>query len=314
MASPHCTVIILNWNGKQFLAGCLASLRQQTFRNFDVLLVDNGSQDGSVDYVTREFPEVRTLQLSENLGFCRPNNLGMEDAMARGSDFVLLLNNDTKIAADCLERMMAAMAENPKVAVVCPKIYFADHPDTFWYAGADFTLWTSRSRYTGWRQKDRGQFDEPRSITQATGCAMLVRVCALKEVGLLNERFWAYVEDVDWSIRFLQSSHQIRFEPKARVWHFDGGTSVGRGSQFRRQYLSTRNLLLLGREHAKWWQIPTFLLGFLFFHVAFYAALRFVRRDFLALRAIGEGIIHALRPGSLAPNARLLGLSAPRRS
>jgi hypothetical protein len=311
MASPHCTVIILNWNGKQFLAGCLASLRQQTFRDFDVLLVDNGSQDGSVDFVAREFPEVRTMPLSENLGFCRPNNLGMEDAMARESDFVLLLNNDTEIAADCLEHMIAAMATDPTIAIVCPKIYFADHPDTFWYAGADFSLWTSRSRYTGWRQQDRGQHDQPRSITQATGCAMLLRATALTQVGLLDERFWAYIEDVDWSIRFLQSNYQLRFEPKARVWHFDGGTSVARGSQFRRQYLSTRNLLLLGRAHAKWWQLPTFLLGFLFFHVAFYAVLRSVRRDFRALRAIADGIVDAFRPSSVAPNARLLGLSAP---
>src|SRR5689334_5394487 len=117
MAHPSCTVIVVNWNGKQYLAGCLGSLRQQTFRQLDVLLVDNGSQDDSVAYVRREFPEVRILQLPENLGYCRANNLGMEDATRRGSEFVLLLNNDTTIAADCVQQMIAAMRE-PDIAVV----------------------------------------------------------------------------------------------------------------------------------------------------------------------------------------------------
>jgi hypothetical protein len=311
MSSPRCTVIILNWNGKKYLRGCLDSLRQQSARSIDILLVDNGSQDGSVEFVAETFPEVRVLRLKENLGFCKPNNLGMDDAFARGAEFVLLLNNDTTVAPDCVEQMLAAMTNDPKAAVVCPKIYFADPADALWYAGADFSIWSSRSQHAGWRQTDRGQHDSARFITQATGCAMLVRSSAIKDVGLLDERFWAYVEDVDWSIRFLRKGYRLRYEPKARVWHYDGGTSVAGGSQFRRQYLSTRNLLLLCREHARWWQVPTFLLGFFCFHVAFYSCLRLVRRDFRALRAIREGIFDAMQNNQSFPHAHLLGLGAP---
>jgi len=310
MPASRCTVIILNWNGRKYLEACFASLRRQTFRDFDVLLMDNASQDGSVEYVAHEFPEVRVLQLSDNLGFCRANNLGIEDALARGSEFILLLNNDTTVAPECLERMFAAMSEDPRAAVVCPKILFMDYPDIFWYAGADFSLWTSRSHYTGWRQKDESQYDERRLITQATGCAMLVRASAATEVGFLDERMWAYVEDVDWSIRFLRKGYRLLYEPKARVWHHDGGTSVSGGSQFRRQYLTTRNLLLLCRKHAQWWQLPTFLLGFLFFHVGYYSCLRLARGDFRALRAIYDGIVNSSQMVPSVPDTYSLGTIA----
>jgi GT2 family glycosyltransferase len=311
MPTSRCTVIIVNWNGKRYLQGCLTSLREQTFRDFDVLFVDNASQDGSVEYVIQEFPEVKVLRLHENLGFCKANNLGIEEVLARGSEFVLLLNNDTTVAPDCLEQLLAAASQDSRTAVVCPKIFFADHPDTLWYAGADFSLWTSRSRYTGWRQKDEAQYDRRRAITQATGCAMLVRSSAIADVGPLDECLWAYVEDVDWSIRFRGKGYLLFYEPQSRVWHHDGGTSVAGGSQYRRQYLTTRNLLLLCRKHTRWFQLPSFLLGFLLCHVAYYGCLRLATKDFRSLRAMYEAIVSSIQGTSSVPEAHTLGTITP---
>jgi GT2 family glycosyltransferase len=295
VSTPLCTVIVVNWNGKHFLDDCLRSLQQQTMKDFDILLVDNGSRDGSVDFVAGRFPEVRLLPLTENVGYCKANNLGIQNAFARGAEFVLLLNNDTTVASNFIEHMLRAVMASADIAAVCPKIFFADQPDLLWYAGADFSLWTSRSRHAGWREQDTGQFDQPRSITQATGCAMLVRASAIRKVGMLNEKFWAYVEDVDWSIRFRNAGYRILYEPQARVWHRDGGTSTANGSQYLRQYLTTRNLLLLCREHVPWWQLPIFLLGFLIFHAGFYGCLRIAHRDFRALRAIFLAIFDAIQ-------------------
>jgi GT2 family glycosyltransferase len=296
MAPVRCSVIILNWNGKHFLKDCLTSLRDQTVNGFETLLVDNGSQDGSADYVAREFPEVRVLALDENLGFCSGNNAGIEDAISRGADCVLLLNNDTRVAPDFVEHMLETLRQSASIAVVCPKIYSMEQPNRIWYAGGDYSLWTSRSRHIGWKEVDRGQFDHQREVTAATGCAMLVRVSAIREIGLLKKEFWTYGEDVEWTVRFLKKGYRVVYQPRARVWHYDGGTSVARGSSFRRQYLSTRNLLWLCREHVRWWQLPTFLVGFLFFHVGYYSCLRLLRRDYRAFWAIYEGIIDSLRP------------------
>jgi hypothetical protein len=312
MPTPRCTVIIPNFNGMAFLEGCLNSLKQQTSEEFDIVVVDNGSQDGSVEYLAREFPEVRVLALMENRGFCAANNIAILDALGRGAEFVLLLNNDTTVAPDFVQQMLNTASSDPGIAVVCPKIFFSAPSDVLWYAGADFSLWTSRSRYTGWKKKDSGQWDQRASMTQATGCAMLVRSSSIREVGLLNELYWAYMEDVDWSIRFRNRGYQLVYEPRARVWHHDGGTSVTQGSHFRRQYLSTRNLLLLCREHVRWWQLPSFLLGFSVFHVGFYTCLRLARRDLNASRAIYRGIADALKPIPSAPDVQFAAKASTR--
>ena len=288
-----CVVAILNYNGKHLLPDCLDSLALQTFSDFETLVIDNGSTDGSKELLATMYPWVSVLALEKNLGFSAAYNVCIREALERDFGFVVLLNNDTWVAKDFLAELLQAIQGDDCIGAVCPKIYFAARPETIWYAGGDFSLWTCRPRHRGWKELDRGQFDTARQITLATGCAMLVRCSALQEVGLLDEQFWAYLEDVEWSVRFLKSGYKLSFAPKARVWHRCGETSVkklGSGSQALPQYLSTRNALLLARKHARWWQIPTHFLSFLVNHVAFYTALRFWRRDFRAVWAIYRGI------------------------
>src|SRR5437667_5050694 len=292
---PLCSVIVVNWNGRQFLEECLSSLRKQSVRDFEIILVDNASTDGSAEFIAEHFPEVVLLTLGTNAGFCAANNIAIRDALSHGAKSVLLLNNDTFVAPDCLDQMFRVMDQDPRIAAVCPKIFCAQSPHLLWYAGAEFSLWTSRSRYTGWHVPDVGQYETIRPITQATGCAMLVRASAIESVGLLNENYWAYVEDLEWSLRFAERGWKIMFAPQALVWHFDGGTAVRSGSQFLRQYFITRNLLLLCWERVRWWQLPTFLVGFLCSHVMFYSLLRLLRGDSRGFRAIFRGVADSLR-------------------
>jgi GT2 family glycosyltransferase len=298
---PRCTVIVLNYNGEKLLPACLDSLARQTGEPIDTVVVDNASTDGSAALVAEHYPSVRFLGLDKNCGFTGANNAALRDALLRGSEYALLLNNDTFAAPDFISNMLAVMLGDPKVAVVCPKIYFAHQPDSLWYAGGDFSLWTGVSKHRGWRQIDKNQFDQGVNITQATGCAMLVRASAIGKVGLLDERFWMYAEDLDWSVRFLKEGYRLAFAPKAHLWHLDGVTTVkvlGRGSEERRQYLSTRNLIFVARKHVRWWQTPSYAIGFALCHIAFYTALRLWRRDFRALfaiyRALGAGLSTSL--------------------
>lgn len=293
-----CVVAILNHNGKDLLRECLDSLAVQTFTDFETLVIDNGSTDGSKELLATAYPWVKVLALEKNLGFSAAYNVCMRDALERGFEFFILLNNDTWVSKDFLAELLQAAQKDDRIGAVCPKIYFASEPETIWYAGGGFSLWTCRPRHRGWKELDRGQFDTPMQITLATGCAMLVRCSALPAVGLLDERFWAYLEDVEWSVRFLKCGYKLAFAPKAHVWHRYGETNVkklGRGSDAIPQYLSTRNALLLARKHVRWWQAPTHLLSFLVDHVVFYTALRLWRRDFRALLAIYRGIGQGLR-------------------
>jgi GT2 family glycosyltransferase len=126
---------------------------------------------------------------------------------------------------------------------------------------------------------------------------MLVRCSALHDVGLLDEQFWAYAEDLDWSLRSLQRGYRLMLAPKARIWHHDGATSVklmGLRSQAIRQFFSARNMVFVARKHVHWWQMPTHAVGFMISHIAFYTALRLWRRDFRALSAIYKGVSHGL--------------------
>lgn len=297
MFSP-LAIIIPNLNGGQMTADCIRSLLANDAIDFEIVIVENASTDSSVEMLRHEFPAVTILPQAQNLGFASACNVGLRHALANRVEYLLLLNNDTFAAPNFLHAMLRVIQSDPRIAAVCPKIYFAARPQTLWYAGGDFSLWTAHPKHRGWKQTDRGQFDQQSQITQATGCAMLVRSSAIHDVGLLDAQFFAYVEDLDWSIRFLRRGYRLAFAPEARLWHHDGATSVAGlacGSQSVRQFYSTRNMVFLARKHLNFWQTPGFALGFLINHIAFYTALRLWRRDFQALRALYRGLAHGLR-------------------
>lgn len=294
----RCTVVVLNYNGKEFLGPCLDSLRAQTCRGFDVIVVDNGSTDGSQAFVQSAYPEIQVMALDENYGFCRANNLAVTCAIERGREFILLLNNDTVVASDALHQMLLAADAHPEAGVLCPKIYFPGEERRFWYAGGTFSLWTGRQIHRGWKKPDTGQFDTDTDINLATGCAFMIRAAVAKQVGLLDERFFAYLEDVEWSVRVTSAGYRIRFVPQATIIHYDGATwtgKIGKGSRKRPTYFSSRNLVLLFAKHARWYQLPTCIIGNLFCFVGFYTALRILRRDWQALWAIYRGLYDGFR-------------------
>lgn len=296
--NTRCSIIVLNFNGEHLLPACLDSLAKQTYPDIDTIVVDNASTDGSAALVAQKYPKVHFLALDKNYGFSAANNAALRFALERGSEYALLLNNDTFAAPDFISKLLEVIEADPKIAVVCPKIYFAHQPEMLWYAGGDFSLWTSATRHRGWMVTDHGQFDHNPQITQATGCAMLVRCSAMQEVGLLDEQFWIYAEDLDWSVRFRKHGYRLAFVPAAHLWHIDGATNVkvlGKGSEEKRQFLSTRNMVFVSRKHVRWWQTPTYIVGFALNHIAFYTALRLWRRDFRALRAIYRGLGEGLR-------------------
>lgn len=213
--APRVSVIILNWNGREMLGDCLASVLAQAFEGFEVILVDNGSTDGSAEWVARLYPQVRVLRLAENLGFCGGNNAGVR--FARG-EYLVLLNNDTVVERDWLEPLYATIASDPRIAACDSKVLYFGARDTIWSAGASYTIaGTANFRAQGALEDALGS--EPEEVFSAVACSAIYRRPVWEEIGGLDETFFAGYEDVDWSFRARLRGYRILNVPSSRVYH-----------------------------------------------------------------------------------------------
>jgi len=209
------SVIVLNWNGKPFLKECLDSLRTQTFRDFETILVDNGSTDGSVQYARQEFPDVRIVGLDYNAGFARGNNMGIQ---ASSGQYIALLNNDARAHPRWLEALTTTLDARPEVGFCTSKILLYDQPGVIDSAGDLFyTCGVGEKR--GRSETDRGQFAQLQPVFGACAAAALYRRSMLEDVGLFDEDFFAYAEDVDLSFRAQLAGYQCLYVPEAVVYH-----------------------------------------------------------------------------------------------
>lgn len=246
-------VIIVNWNGRSLLDACLGSILSQTPPPELVFLVDNGSADGSEEHVRAAWPTVSVLQAGTNLGFAGGNNLGIRAALAAGADAVLMLNNDAQLLPEALKHLGSALEQGgPRVGAAAPKILYRSAPDVIWAAGARFDWWRGIAVDRGLNERDAGQYDRPEQLQSATACCLLVRSAAFREVGLLDETFFMYFEDADFSARLGKAGLRIAYEPRARVLHDVFGSSGGTPDRPSRValYYSTRNRSRFITRHA----------------------------------------------------------------
>lgn len=212
---PKVSVIILNWNGRALLGDCLASVLAQSFEGFEVILVDNGSSDGSPDWVATEFPQVRVVRLDSNLGFCAGNNAGVR--AARG-EYLVLLNNDTVVEPDWLAPLYATMTSDPRIAACDSKVLYSGARHTIWSAGAVYTIaGTANFRAQGAPQDALAS--DPEEVFSAVACSAMYRRSVWDEIGGLDETFFAGYEDVDWSFRARLRGYRILNVPSSRVYH-----------------------------------------------------------------------------------------------
>ncbi len=258
---PKVSIIILNWNSYEVTRDCLHSLRKIDYRNYEVLIVDNGSVDSSADQLQREFPEVRMVRNAQNLGFTGGNNVGMRDALSRGADYLLLLNNDTIVAPDFLSKLVAVAEGQPTVGMINPKIYYYEPPDRIWYAGGQYEPWRTFPKHFGLRQRDVGLYNQKREVSFITGCALLIKAEVVRKIGLLDEIFFLSFEDADWSIRALEAGYKGVYVPESVIWHRDSYVTEKSLGLARREFYNMRNTVLCARKHILPKQVPLFILS-----------------------------------------------------
>jgi len=229
------SVIIVNWNGKNFLADCLNGLKRQKYEDFSITMVDNGSIDGSLDFVQTRYPEVKTIALAENSGFAVANNIAIQ---AKHTKFVALLNNDAVPHPQWLASLTAAMENNPEAGTVASKMIFHDNPGVIDRAGDAYTV-AGAAEMRG-RGEPVDNFNEPEWVFGACAGAALYRKRMLDDIGLFDEDFFLVYEDVDLSFRAQLRGYKCLYVPEAIVYHH-AGSSIGSDTPTS-VYYSHRNL------------------------------------------------------------------------
>jgi GT2 family glycosyltransferase len=246
---PKVYIIILHSKSISCLIDCLSSLDKITYKNCAIIVVNNGSND-LTDINKHIKRKIQLIKTPSNLGFARGNNLGIKEALRNRADYVLLLNDDTIVTPDFLSTLVAAGENHPDVGMLGPKIYYYDEPQKIWFAGARFdertgVIFALHSDKIGKSRKD----NKPEDSDYITGCALLVKKKLIDIVGLLDERFFLYWEDVDWGLRAQKAGFTNLIVPNAHIWHKVSVSTGGMDSPLR-AYHKTRSHLLMAKLHA----------------------------------------------------------------
>lgn len=241
--SGSVAIIILNWNNYPDTLECLESLYCISYPNYRIIIIDNGSTDDSLPVLRSKFPQAHLIEAGNNLGFTGGNNIGMQYALDHQFSYALLLNNDTVVAPDFLERLIEVIQSDARIGVVGPTIYYFEQPDVIWSAGGAIHHQRGLTWMLNINEKDSGQLgDTPREVDFVSGCALLVKTEVIRSVGGLDERFFAYYEETEWCVRIRRAGYKILHVPSSRIWH---KISIeAREASPQVHYYMTRNRLL----------------------------------------------------------------------
>ncbi|HTN38256.1 MAG TPA: glycosyltransferase family 2 protein [Arachidicoccus sp.] len=260
MDHPLVAVVILNYNGRNFLEKFLPSVLASTYTKFKVIVADNNSTDDSVAFLESNYPSLELITLKQNFGFAEGYNQALKGVDA---GYFVLLNSDVEVQPGWIEPVIEMMEMDTKVAVCQPKILSYHHKNEFEYAGAaggwiDFLGYPfARGRVFDQLEKDSGQYKDSNTVFWATGAAMFVKASVYNEVGGLYGAFFAHQEEIDFCWRTQNAGYKIACCTASTVYHVGGGT-LPKGH--RKTFLNFRNnLMMLSRNlprNEKWWKIP----------------------------------------------------------
>ncbi len=248
--TPPCelAVVVVNWNGRGHLADCFGSLHDSGYPSLRIIMVDNGSQDDSVAWTSMHHPEVEIIETGENLRWAGGNNVALRRLRDEGfAGCILLLNNDTIVPGGSLQRLTAALQGDDLAWAATPRICYAADPARAWYDGGLIGRWSGWIRHDGIRRLTGRLDPSQRYVDYGTGCALLLAPRVLGEVGELDEQFFFYGEDADYSLRITEAGGRILHVPSALVLH-KVSASVGSQSP-RKVWLRSRSHIRLLRKH-----------------------------------------------------------------
>ena len=246
----NISVVLVNWNNYEDTVECLDSLQGAGYPGLDIVVVENGSDGDDGTLLRKRFGEsIRLLENDRNWGFAKGCNMGMEDALARGAEYVVLLNNDTLVPPRFLDDVMAVARSDPAVGIAGGKIYCHEYPGMIWFAGGGVDRLRGRTPIRGSGEKDTGQYEEIAAVDWICSCFVLISRKVLEGVGMFDERFFFGWEDVDLCLRASDAGYKVVYVPGSTVQHKGFGRTKKERLQGRPLYYATRGHFLVMDKH-----------------------------------------------------------------
>lgn len=303
MNKPLISIITVNFNALEVTCEMIKSVRENSYHNVEIIVVDNASNKNPEAYLNKHYPEVKFIRSEKNLGFAGGNNLGIQ---ASTGDFLFFLNNDAELTDGALETLLEVFVKFPRAGIASPKIcYYAakpsSEPDVIQYAGTTHVHpFTARNSTLGELQVDKGQFKDLKETAYAHGAAMMVPRKVVEEVGMMSEDFFLYYEELDWCEMMRRQGYGIYIEPNAKIYHKES-YSVNQISALKTYYLN-RNRILFMRRYRTEAQVTGFYLFLLIFTIPKNTIQFLLKRDLVNLKAFYKAILwHFQKPKNLKP-------------
>jgi len=259
---PLVSIITLNYNQAAVTQAFLESAKLLQYDNFEILVCDMASaKQPETVFQPSDYPHTRLYHSDKNLGFAGGNNWGMRQAKG---DYYFIVNNDTELTPDILQKLLIPFYQDPGIGVVCPKIKYFSNPRIIQYAGfKKMNPFSGRTQTIGDREVDLGQYDQPGVTYGAHGCAMMVKKEVAEKTGMFPEKFFLYYEEWDWSARIQHAGYRIWYQPAATIFHKES-MSVGKDNPMK-IYYHNRNRILYMRRNSDAFHLFVFTLFFSFF-------------------------------------------------
>jgi hypothetical protein len=293
----NVAIIILNWNGLSDTIGCLESLKEITYPDYTVIVVDNGSSGNDANVLEEKFSDhIQLIRNDKNYGFAEGNNIGIRHALEKSNpQYILLLNNDTMVDPCFIDEFIKVAESDTTIGVLGPKIYYHHEPQKIWFAGGTFHPRIGQAFHTGINHHDNGRYDTIREVAFITGCAMLIKIEVIKKIGLLDSDYFAYHEDSDFCFRARRAGYKLVFVPQSKIWHKVAST-LGLTS-FPYVYFIARNRIILMRKNASKLNIILFFTPYFIVVKIIKPLLNFTtRRNWRAIHALflgtRDGLFH----------------------
>jgi GT2 family glycosyltransferase len=248
--SPKVSIIIVHLDNQTALFDCLRSCQKISYPNYEIIIVTNGSNSQLTLALLQGFDEHVSMIVgsAENKGYARGNNLGIKEALAHDARYIVLLNDDTIVSPNFLDVLVHEAEKSHDIGMLGSKIYYADKPNTIWFSGAYLNRKTGTISTPRANQIDEGANGKPFESDYITGCALLIGAEVIRKIGMLDERFFLYWEDVDWGLRAKKAGFKNLVIPSAHIWHKISSSSGGVDSIIR-VYHRTRSHLLMVKLH-----------------------------------------------------------------